>query len=48
MEQVFIEHLDQLYWPGYGLQFRDDNPDAFYRQLAEFLELYSLKRRIAV
>ncbi|MGE6220387.1 hypothetical protein ACQKCH_11220 [Nubsella zeaxanthinifaciens] len=48
MEQVFIEHLDQIYWQGYGRQFREDNPDAFYRQLAEFTELYSFQRGMPV
>lgn len=36
MEAVFIDHLDQIYWNGYGEEFKADNPDAFYRQLAEF------------
>lgn len=48
MEQVFIEHLDQLYWQGYGQQFKEDNPDAFNRQLAEFAELHSIRKRIPV
>lgn len=36
MEAVFIDHLDQIYWNGYGEEFKADNPVAFYRQLAEF------------
>ena len=40
METEFIEHLDQLYDAGYGEQFKEDNPDAFYRQLAEFENHY--------
>lgn len=41
METEFIEHLDQLYDAGYGEQFKEDNPEAFYRQLAEFENHYS-------
>lgn len=41
METEFIEHLDQLYDAGYGEQFKEDNPNAFYRQLAEFENQYS-------
>jgi len=48
MEQEFIEHLDQIYWSGYGLQFREDNPDTFYRQLAEFAEMYGFKRKMPI
>lgn len=44
MEEVFIEFLDGLYTPGYGAEFRDDNPDAFYRQLNEFAEMYSFPK----
>ncbi|MGN8068409.1 hypothetical protein [Mucilaginibacter sp. 22184] len=40
MEEVFIDHLAQLYWQGYGEAFREDNPDAFYQQLAEFNNTY--------
>jgi hypothetical protein len=43
MEQAFIEHLDQIYFDGYGDQFKD-NPDRFYRQLAEFSEMYGTKK----
>lgn len=46
MEQVFTEYLDQIYWQGYGLEFMEDNPDAFYRQLNEFMEMYSFPKVI--
>lgn len=42
MEEVFIDHLDQIYWQGYGQKFRADNPDAFYKQLAEFNINYNI------
>jgi hypothetical protein len=35
-----IEFLDGLYYPGYAACFVDKNPDAYYRQLAEFQNLY--------
>lgn len=44
MEQAFIEHLDQIYFEGYGEQFKEENPDTFYRQLAEFSEMYSTSK----
>lgn len=40
MEEVFMDHLDQIYWQGYGQAFREDNPDAFYHQLAEFTDIF--------
>lgn len=40
METAFIEFLDGLYYPGYAACFVDENPDAYYRQLAEFQNLY--------
>lgn len=44
MEEVFIEHLDQIYWQGYGQDFREDNPDAFYQQLAEFTNTHKIPK----
>ena len=38
MLEAFIEWLDQIYWKGYAQDFQQDNPDAFYSQLAEFTE----------
>ncbi|MBC6112992.1 hypothetical protein ACFOG5_19310 [Pedobacter fastidiosus] len=40
MEAAFIDQLDQIYWQGYGEEFKADNPDAFYRQFAEFKNQY--------
>ncbi|MGY4539434.1 hypothetical protein ACVW0P_003868 [Mucilaginibacter sp. UYNi724] len=42
MEAAFIDHLDQIYWQGYGEDFKADNPQAFYRQLAEFKNQHHL------
>ncbi|MES2458241.1 MAG: hypothetical protein V4594_21970 [Bacteroidota bacterium] len=42
MEAAFIDHLDQIYWQGYGEEFKADNPNAFYRQFAEFKNQYHL------
>ena len=36
MEEVFIEQLDQIYWTGYGEEFKENNPNAYYKQLTEF------------
>lgn len=44
MEEVFIEQLDQIYWQGYGEQFREDNPDAYGKQLAEFMNSYKIQK----
>nr|WP_233174021.1 hypothetical protein [Pedobacter sp. ASV19] len=40
METVFIDFLDLLYYPGYAACFVDENPEAYYRQLAEFSTLF--------
>jgi hypothetical protein len=37
----FIEFLDQIYHGGYGQDFREENPQEFYRQLAEFSKQHS-------
>jgi len=42
MEAAFIDHLDQIYWRGYGEEFKAENPDAFYSQSAEFKNQYHL------
>ncbi|ETZ20188.1 hypothetical protein [Pedobacter sp. V48] len=44
METTFIEFLDGLFYGGYASCFVDENPEAYYRQLAEFSNLY--KRRM--
>lgn len=44
MEEAFIEHLDQLYWEGYGQEFRESNPDTFQRQLSEFLNIHKAQK----
>lgn len=41
MEEVFIAFLDEEQGEGYGSKFRRENPDAFYRELNEFMEMYS-------
>lgn len=44
METVFIEFLDQMYWEGYGEQFKEDNPTHFNRQLREFKKQHQITR----
>jgi len=39
MEKDFIEFLDHVYEPGYGLEFKENNPSAFYQQLERFNQL---------
>lgn len=46
METAFIEFLDGLYYPGYAVCFVDENPDAYYRQLAEFQNLYQSAKNL--
>lgn len=46
MLEVFIEFLDQLYHSGYGQEFREENPEEFYRQLTQFTTLYHSKNEI--
>ena len=43
MESAFIDFLDQLFQEGYAEDFRENNPDAYYSQLAEFENQYSNK-----
>ena len=44
MEEVFIEQLDQIYWQGYGEEFKEDNPNAYYKQLNEFMDSYKIPK----
>ena len=44
MEVVFIEFLDQMYWEGYGEQFKIDNPTHFYKQLRAFKKQHQIPR----
>jgi hypothetical protein len=44
MFEAFIEFLDQLYWTGYGLEFEEENPKAFYKQLDKFKKIHTQKR----
>ena len=44
MYQAFIEYLDQLYWVGYGIEFEEENPKAFYQQLVQFKNNHKRKR----
>ncbi|MEQ7802154.1 hypothetical protein ABDJ41_20330 [Pedobacter sp. ASV1-7] len=39
MEKDFIEFLDHVYEPGYGWEFKENNPSAFYQQLERFNQL---------
>lgn len=41
MYELFIEWLDQLFWPGYAEQLATDDPGAFQTELAEFMNTYS-------
>lgn len=41
MESAFIDFLDQMFQEGYAEDFRGNNPDAYYSQLAEFENQYS-------
>lgn len=41
MYELFIELLDQLFWPGYAEQLAIDNPAAFQMELAEFINNYN-------
>jgi hypothetical protein len=40
MYEVFIEHLDAIYWSGYAEQLAESNPEAFTFELDQFLTLY--------
>lgn len=44
METVFIEFLDQMYWEGYGEQFKEDNPTHFNKQLRQFKKQYQIPK----
>ncbi|WP_262510300.1 hypothetical protein [Nubsella zeaxanthinifaciens] len=36
MEEAFIEHLDQLYWQGYGETLKEGDQQTYYTQFIEF------------
>jgi hypothetical protein len=36
MLDAFKEYLDKMFWEGYGDEFENDNPTAFYSQFREF------------
>ncbi len=40
MLDAFIEYLNGIYYDGYAEDFQENNPDAFYRQFAEFTNAY--------
>lgn len=44
MYEAFIEYLDQLYYDGYGVEFEEENPKAFYQQLDRFKKQHTIKR----
>ncbi len=44
METVFIEFLDQMYWEGYGEQFKEDNPAHFNKQLRQFKKQHQIPK----
>ncbi len=44
MFEAFIEFLDELYWTGYGVEFEEENPTAFYKQLEKFRKQHIQKR----
>lgn len=44
MEEVFIEHLDQIYWQGYGEVLKEDNPFSYHQQLTAFTDTYKTQR----
>lgn len=44
MERAFIEFLDHVYEPGYGLEFKENNPSAFYQQLERFNQLSKIPK----
>lgn len=46
MLEAFIEFLDEIYFGGYGQEFREENPKEFYRQLAQFTKLHHSKNEI--
>lgn len=42
MYDLFISLTDQIYWQGYAEQLAKDNPAAFNRELADFINCYNL------
>ena len=41
MVEVFEEQLDQLYWSGFAVQLKEDDPDRYRWELAEFIKMYN-------
>lgn len=44
MEEVFIAFLDEENHVGFGAKFRREKPDDFYKELNEFMEMYSFPK----
>jgi hypothetical protein len=40
MLELFIELTNQLFWEGYAVELSKENPAAFQKELAEFINSY--------
>jgi len=43
IEEIFINELDQIYYPGYTEELIDSEPEKFYWELKEFQGQFSIK-----
>ncbi|WP_258135714.1 hypothetical protein [Mucilaginibacter phenanthrenivorans] len=41
MIEIFVELTNQIFWEGYAEQLATDNPGAFNRELADFINSYN-------
>jgi len=41
MIEIFVELTNQIFWEGYAEQLATDNPAAFKRELADFMNSYN-------
>jgi hypothetical protein len=41
MIEIFVELTNQIFWEGYAEQLAKDNPAAFQKELAEFMNTYN-------
>jgi hypothetical protein len=41
MIEIFVELTNQIFWEGYAEQLAADNPAAFNRELADFINSYN-------
>lgn len=42
--EVFIEHLDNIFYEGYAYQLAAENPEAYTFEFNQFMDSYNFKK----